>query len=259
MRGGGSTRCWPSAGCSRRAAARPRPVLAGEVRIGARRRRAAKPGQLVTEDVELEVDEAPRYVSRGGIKLANALDGEASTWPAGAASTSAPRPAASPIACCGRRRARGRARRRLRRADWRLRADPRVTVIERFNARSLAPDALPYAPDLLVADVSFISLRLILPAAPRVRRRPASTRSRWSSRSSRSAAGSSAGAASCASPRCAARALLDVGGRGGRARRRGPSASRLRACPGRRATSRRSSWLAEPGRGVARRPRIARA
>ena len=47
---------------------------------------------------------------------------------------------------------------------WRLRNDARVTVIERRNARSLEPDELPYAPDLIVADVSFISLTKVLPA-----------------------------------------------------------------------------------------------
>jgi 23S rRNA (cytidine1920-2'-O)/16S rRNA (cytidine1409-2'-O)-methyltransferase len=48
--------------------------------------------------------------------------------------------------------------------DWRLRTDDRVTVIERTNARSIAPGDLPYAPDLVVADVSFISLTKVLPA-----------------------------------------------------------------------------------------------
>ncbi|MDP4014934.1 MAG: TlyA family RNA methyltransferase [Candidatus Nanopelagicales bacterium] len=47
---------------------------------------------------------------------------------------------------------------------WRVRTDPRVTVMERTNARYLGPDDLPYAPQLAVIDVSFISLRLILPA-----------------------------------------------------------------------------------------------
>jgi 23S rRNA (cytidine1920-2'-O)/16S rRNA (cytidine1409-2'-O)-methyltransferase len=47
---------------------------------------------------------------------------------------------------------------------WRLRNDERVTVIERRNARSLDPGELPYAPDLIVADVSFISLAKVLPA-----------------------------------------------------------------------------------------------
>src|SRR4051794_41856367 len=48
-------------------------VMAGEVRVGAGGDRAAKPGQMVAEDVAVAVDERPRYVSRGGIKLENAL------------------------------------------------------------------------------------------------------------------------------------------------------------------------------------------
>jgi 23S rRNA (cytidine1920-2'-O)/16S rRNA (cytidine1409-2'-O)-methyltransferase len=50
------------------------------------------------------------------------------------------------------------------RLDWRLRSNPRVTVIERCNARSLRPEQLPYAPDLIAIDVSFISLAKVLPA-----------------------------------------------------------------------------------------------
>src|SRR5919112_842825 len=49
-------------------------VMAGEVRLGADGARAAKPGQLVADDVPVAVDERPRYVSRGGVKLENALD-----------------------------------------------------------------------------------------------------------------------------------------------------------------------------------------
>jgi 23S rRNA (cytidine1920-2'-O)/16S rRNA (cytidine1409-2'-O)-methyltransferase len=48
--------------------------------------------------------------------------------------------------------------------DYRLREDERVTVIERTNARAITPDDLPYRPDLVVIDVSFISLRKVLPA-----------------------------------------------------------------------------------------------
>jgi 23S rRNA (cytidine1920-2'-O)/16S rRNA (cytidine1409-2'-O)-methyltransferase len=47
---------------------------------------------------------------------------------------------------------------------WKLRTDPRVTVLERLNARGLAVSDLPYPPDLVVADVSFISLTKVLPA-----------------------------------------------------------------------------------------------
>ncbi len=47
---------------------------------------------------------------------------------------------------------------------WPIRTDERVTVLERTNARALTPAHLPYAPDLVVADLSFISLRLVVPA-----------------------------------------------------------------------------------------------
>src|SRR5690242_1500174 len=49
-------------------------VLAGEVRLGGAGARAEKPGQMVERDVVLDVDERPRFVSRGGVKLSNALD-----------------------------------------------------------------------------------------------------------------------------------------------------------------------------------------
>jgi 23S rRNA (cytidine1920-2'-O)/16S rRNA (cytidine1409-2'-O)-methyltransferase len=50
--------------------------------------------------------------------------------------------------------------------DWRLRSDPRVVVIEHFNARQLTVNNLPAPVDIVVIDVSFISLRQILPAVP---------------------------------------------------------------------------------------------
>ena len=140
-------------------------VMAGEVRLGGDGQRAQKPGQLVEQDIVVAVDEAPRFVSRGGIKLANALerfaidvrgrralDVGASTGgftdcllQGGAAHVVALDVAYGEL-------------------DWRLRNDERVTVLERTNARSLAPADLPYAPDLVVIDVSFISLAKVLPA-----------------------------------------------------------------------------------------------
>ncbi len=140
-------------------------VLAGEVLLLPERRRADKPGQMVPEDVELELAAAPAYVSRGGIKLANALD-------------------ALGVAVAGRRAldvgasTGGFTDCLLQRGaehvvavdvaygqiDWSLRSDPRVTVVERCNARALTPEALPYAPDLIVIDVSFISVAKVLPA-----------------------------------------------------------------------------------------------
>ncbi len=51
---------------------------------------------------------------------------------------------------------------------WSLRTDARVTVLERTNVRDLRPGLLPYAPEIVVADLSFISLRLAVPALARV-------------------------------------------------------------------------------------------
>src|SRR3954454_14489872 len=140
-------------------------VLAGEVLLGAGRARAEKPGQMVDPDVAVDVAAAPAYVSRGGIKLANArdalgvevagrraLDVGASTG--GFTDVLLQRGAAHVVAVDV---AYGE-------LHWRLREDPRVTVMERVNARSLDPGALPYRPDLAVADVSFISLTKVLPA-----------------------------------------------------------------------------------------------
>ena len=140
-------------------------VMAGEVRLGTDGARAAKPGQLVTEDVAVAVDERPRYVSRGGIKLENALaafavdpsgrrclDVGAST---GGFTDCLLQHGAAHVVCVDV--AYGE-------LDWRLRNDERVTVLERMNARGLRPEDLPYAPDLVVADVSFISLTKVLPA-----------------------------------------------------------------------------------------------
>jgi 23S rRNA (cytidine1920-2'-O)/16S rRNA (cytidine1409-2'-O)-methyltransferase len=51
--------------------------------------------------------------------------------------------------------------------DWRLRQDPRVVLMERTNVRDLRPDDLPYAPEVMAADLSFVSLRLAYPALAR--------------------------------------------------------------------------------------------
>jgi 23S rRNA (cytidine1920-2'-O)/16S rRNA (cytidine1409-2'-O)-methyltransferase len=140
-------------------------VMAGEVRLGTAGARAAKPGQMVAEDIAVAVDERPRFVSRGGIKLANALaatgvdpsgrrclDVGASTG--GFSDCLLQHGAAHVVAVDV---AYGE-------LDWSLRTDERVTVLERVNARALRADQLPYAPDLVVADVSFISLAKVLPA-----------------------------------------------------------------------------------------------
>ena len=124
----------------------------------------SKPGQQVPDEVELRVERLPQYVSRGGEKLAHALaafrvdvsgrdcaDVGASTGgftdcllQAGAA-----RVAAIDVG--------------YGQLHPRLRSDPRVTVLERTNARTLTE--LPFPPRLAVCDVSFISVRSALPPA----------------------------------------------------------------------------------------------
>jgi 23S rRNA (cytidine1920-2'-O)/16S rRNA (cytidine1409-2'-O)-methyltransferase len=140
-------------------------VMAGEVRTGPGRVPASKPGMLVAPDTEVEVAERRRYVSRGGQKLERALacsgidverrlclDVGAST---GGFTDCLLQAGAARVTCVDV--AYGE-------LDWRLREDPRVTVLERVNARGLQQDQLPYAPDLVVVDVSFIGLAKVLPA-----------------------------------------------------------------------------------------------
>src|SRR4051794_32841915 len=140
-------------------------VLAGEVRLGGGGARAEKPGQMVELDVEVSVDERPRFVSRGGIKLANALDAlgvpvegrrclDVGASTGGFTDCLLQRGAEHVVALDV---AYGE-------LDYRLRNDARVTVIERLNARALRCEALPYRPSLVVVDVSFISLVKVLPA-----------------------------------------------------------------------------------------------
>jgi 23S rRNA (cytidine1920-2'-O)/16S rRNA (cytidine1409-2'-O)-methyltransferase len=136
-------------------------VMAGSVRIADRL--ATKAGQLVDRDVELSVDSPPAYVSRGGVKLANALDAlglavsgrdalDVGASTGGFTDCLLQRGAARVIALDV---AYGE-------LDYRLRQDARVTVVERTNARSIT--SLPFAPSLIVIDVSFISLTKVLPA-----------------------------------------------------------------------------------------------
>lgn len=139
-------------------------IMAGEVLVDGRP--ATKPGARVAARAALQVKERPRFVSRGGEKLAAALerftidpggwlcaDVGASTGgftdcllKAGAARVYAIDVGYGQLA-------------------WSLRQDPRVVVLERTNARYL--EALPELVDFASIDVSFISLRLILPAVRR--------------------------------------------------------------------------------------------
>ena len=140
-------------------------VIAGQVHLGAGRRRAEKPGQMVDAEIELEVDGPPPYVSRGGVKLANALDA-LGIDPAGRRALDVGASTGGFTDCLLQRGAAHVIALDVAygELDYRLRADERVTVIERTNARAITAGELPYRPDLVVIDVSFISLRKVLPA-----------------------------------------------------------------------------------------------
>ncbi len=140
-------------------------VRAGEVRVGQDGPVALRPSQLVDPEADFRLEQGPRFVSRGGIKLDNAiealkidvagrdcLDTGASTggFTDCLLQRGAARVAALDVA--------------YGQIDQRMREDPRVTVIERLNARVLSPDDLPFRPDLATVDVSFISLTKVLPA-----------------------------------------------------------------------------------------------
>jgi 23S rRNA (cytidine1920-2'-O)/16S rRNA (cytidine1409-2'-O)-methyltransferase len=141
-------------------------VLAGEVLLLPERRRAEKPGQLVPDDIELELAAAPAYVSRGGIKLANALDA-LGVAVAGRRALDVGASTGGFTDCLLKRGAEHVVALDVAygQLDWGVRSDGRVTVIERCNARSLVREQLPYAPDLIVIDVSFISVVKVLGAA----------------------------------------------------------------------------------------------
>jgi 23S rRNA (cytidine1920-2'-O)/16S rRNA (cytidine1409-2'-O)-methyltransferase len=141
-------------------------ILAGRVFSG--QRRVEKPGALVPADAVLVLRAGPRFVSRGGEKLAGAL--------------SALAVGAKDLVCVDVGASTGgftdcllqQGARRVYAVDvghgqlaYRLRSDPRVAVFERTNARHLGPDAFEESIDLVVVDASFISLSKLLPAISR--------------------------------------------------------------------------------------------
>jgi 23S rRNA (cytidine1920-2'-O)/16S rRNA (cytidine1409-2'-O)-methyltransferase len=140
-------------------------VLAGDVRLGSENRRAEKPGQMVGDDVQISVAEAPPYVSRGGIKLANALDAFGID-PAGRHCLDVGASTGGFTDCLLQRGAAAVVALDVAYGElhWKLRQDQRVTVMERRNARALQPSELPFAADLIAIDVSFISLTKVLGA-----------------------------------------------------------------------------------------------
>lgn len=136
-------------------------ILAGSVKVGDRV--VTKAGSRFAGDESLEVDEPTPYVSRAGEKLAGALDDfginvtgrlclDAGASTGGFTDVLLQRGAEAVISAdVG-----------YGQLDWKLRNDPRVTVLERTNVRNLSGENLPFAPGLLVADLSFISLSVAL-------------------------------------------------------------------------------------------------
>ena len=126
---------------------------------------AEKPASLVAPDEAITVAGSPRrFVSRGGDKLDAAIDRSGvaveGRWCLDAGASTG-----GFTDCLLRRGAAAVAAVDVGYGQlaWELRTDPRVTVLERTNVRDLKPDDLPFRPELLVADLSFISLRTILP------------------------------------------------------------------------------------------------
>jgi 23S rRNA (cytidine1920-2'-O)/16S rRNA (cytidine1409-2'-O)-methyltransferase len=139
-------------------------ILAGQVVVGDHA--AEKAGQQVADDVPIRLKGEPMpWVSRGGLKLSHALD----TFALDPAGLDALDVGASTGGFTDVLLARGAAR--VCAVDvgrgqlaWKLRQDPRVTNLEGTNARHLDPAQLPFAPQAIVCDASFISLELLLPA-----------------------------------------------------------------------------------------------
>jgi len=140
-------------------------LLAGAVRVN--NQRVDKPGALVDLDAAIEVAESMPYVSRGGFKLAAALD-HFHIDPADRVCLDVGASTGGFTDCLLQR---GAARVHTidvghGQLDWRLRNDPRVVLHEGLNARFLQPSDIGEPVSLAVCDVSFISATLIVPALP---------------------------------------------------------------------------------------------
>lgn len=139
-------------------------IMAGEVMIEGKER-ALKAGTRVTSGDRVIIKARQRFVSRGGDKL----DGVLERWGVDVSGRSALDAGASTGGFTHCLLERGASR--VISLDvgkgqlhWDLRRDPRVAVIEGVNVRYLQPQELPFKPHIIVADLSFISLRLVLPA-----------------------------------------------------------------------------------------------
>ena len=139
-------------------------ILAGEVSV--KDQVVTKPGTKVDDSLPIAVKNKPRYVSRGGLKLEGALK----AFPVsveGKVCLDIGSSTGGFTDCLLQNGAR-----RVHAVDvgtnqlvWKLRTDPRVVVKEQFNARYMTPGDLGEKVQLIVSDVSFISLTKILPAA----------------------------------------------------------------------------------------------
>jgi len=139
-----------------------RAVMAGEIKIGTRI--AVKPSQLLAADAAIAVKPTRKYVGRGALKLAKALDHfkidmQGKVALDIGASTGG-------FTDCLLQRGTGKVYAvdvGHGQLDWKIRSDPRVIVLEKMNARFLSRKHIPELVDLCVIDVSFISLTLVLP------------------------------------------------------------------------------------------------
>ena len=139
-----------------------RRVMAGEILCGTRR--LQKPGEMIAADSELRAKAIRRFVSRGGEKLAGALDAFGID-PKGLSCLDAGCSTGGFSDCLLKRGARtvyavdvGYGQ-----FDWNLRNDRRVVLLERTNIRHISKAEVPEAVDLVVGDLSFISLVMVLP------------------------------------------------------------------------------------------------
>lgn len=139
-------------------------IIAGEVTC--KGQVISKPGTKVPDDVPIEIKNKPKYVGRGGFKLEGALDAF-QVNPEGRVCLDIGSSTGGFTDCLLQRGAL-----RVHAVDvgtnqlvWKLRSDPRVIVKEQFNARYMTEEDLGEKVELIVSDVSFISLTKILPAA----------------------------------------------------------------------------------------------
>ena len=140
-------------------------IMAGEVYVGIRR--IDKASELIKPEDDLHLKGAgSRYVSRGGLKLEKAIASLAADLQGKVCMDIGAATGGFTDVCLQNGAAHVYA------IDvgygqfaWKLRNDPRVTLMERTNARTLTPEMVPLHPTVTVMDVSFISIRLILPVA----------------------------------------------------------------------------------------------